>query len=132
VEDDPNDLDLAFRAIRSEHATATVHVARDGEEALAYLREECEDDLPRAVFLDLKLPKIDGIDVLRRIRADDRTRRLPVVVLTSSDRPADIEACYGLGVNSYVVKPVEFEKFVRAVREIGLYWLLRNEPPCGR
>ena len=128
VEDDPSDLDLAVRAIREEHARVALRIARDGEEALKQLFDQpLEAELPKVVFLDLKLPKVDGLEVLRQIRSREATRCLPVVILTSSDYDEDIESAYRLGANSYIVKPVEFEKFSRAVREMGLYWLHLNE-----
>jgi CheY-like chemotaxis protein len=133
VEDNPADAELTLRALRKNNLTNRVHVARDGEEAIAYLfGDELAPPhaLPRVVLLDLKLPKVDGIEVLARIKSDPRTRRLPVVVLTSSREEPDIERCYELGVNSYIVKPVGFEKFVPAVTQAGLYWLLLNQPPA--
>ena len=132
VEDNPADAELTLRALRKNNLTNRVHVARDGEEALAYLfgnETNPAQALPRVVLLDLKLPKVDGIEVLARIKSDPRTRRLPVVVLTSSREEPDIARCYELGVNSYIVKPVGFEKFVPAVTQAGLYWLLLNQPP---
>jgi CheY-like chemotaxis protein len=133
VEDNPADAELTLRALRKNNLTNRVHVARDGEEAIAYLFGDeltPPHSLPRVVLLDLKLPKVDGIEVLARIKSDPRTRRLPVVVLTSSREEPDIERCYELGVNSYIVKPVGFEKFVPAVTQAGLYWLLLNQPPA--
>ena len=129
VEDDPYDLDLTVRAIRRSHKAAKIHTVRDGEEASAYLLDHHEAELPKVVFLDLKLPKMDGIDVLRRVRAAERTRSLPVVVLTSSDQQSDIDLCYELGANSYVIKPVESSRFAAAVAELDRYWLSLNEPP---
>jgi two-component system, response regulator len=133
VEDNPADAELTLRALRKNNLTNRVHLARDGEEAITYLfgdESEPPQALPRVVLLDLKLPKVDGIEVLARIKADPRTRRLPVVVLTSSREEPDIARCYELGVNSYIVKPVGFEKFVPAVTQAGLYWLLLNQPPA--
>jgi len=127
VEDNPNDAELTERALRKSELGARLALARDGAEALAYLFSD--RPRPRVVFLDLKLPKIDGIEVLRRVRADDRTRSMPVVVLTSSQEERDISECYKLGVNSYVVKPVEFDKFYQAVRDLGTYWLVLNKSP---
>ncbi|MDE2293682.1 MAG: response regulator [Elusimicrobia bacterium] len=135
VEDDPRDRELDLRALRRHKLANNVQVAVDGQEALDFLFGEGGhagrrlEDGPRVVLLDLKLPKVDGLEVLRRIRADPRTRALPVVVLTSSREERDIVESYALGVNSYVVKPVEFEKFAAAVADLGLYWLLLNEPP---
>lgn len=133
VEDNPADIELTMRALRKNNLTNRVHVVRDGEEALAYLFGTDEQEpaaLPRVVLLDLKLPKVDGIEVLTRIKQDPRTRRVPVVVLSSSREEPDIARCYELGVNSYIVKPVEFEAFVPAVAQAGLYWLLLNQPPA--
>jgi CheY-like chemotaxis protein len=127
VEDNPNDAELTQRALRKSEVGARLAIARDGAEALEYLFGA--HPKPKVVFLDLKLPKIDGIEVLRRLRADERTRALPVVVLTSSQEERDITECYGLGVNSYVVKPVEFDKFYKAVADLGTYWLVMNKSP---
>ena len=130
VEDDPHDVDLTLRAMREHNLTNRIVVARDGAEALDILfgaDEEQPRCRPRFVLLDLKLPKVDGLEVLRRIKSDDRTRSMPVVVLTSSRESPDLEAAYDLGVNSYLCKPVEFDDFVRVVGQVGLYWLLLNE-----
>src|SRR6266487_838227 len=127
VEDNPNDAELTQRALRKSDIGARLAIARDGAEALEYLLRP--GSKPKVVFLDLKLPKIDGIEVLRRIRADARTRSIPVVVLTSSQEERDISECYGLGVNSYVVKPVEFDNFYKAVADLGTYWLVLNKSP---
>jgi two-component system, response regulator len=132
VEDNANDVELTLRALRKNRLANRVHVARDGEQALDFLFGEESGGpprLPKVVLLDLKLPKVDGLEVLRRIKGDERTRRLPVVVLTSSREEPDIARCYDLGVNSYIVKPVDFERFVPAVTQAGLYWLLLNQPP---
>jgi CheY-like chemotaxis protein len=132
VEDNANDVELTLRALRKNRLANRVHVARDGEEALAFLLPDEPDGgtiLPRVILLDLKLPKVDGLEVLRRIKSDDRTRRVPVVVLTSSREEPDIARAYDLGVNSYIVKPVDFESFVPAVTQAGLYWLILNQPP---
>jgi CheY-like chemotaxis protein len=127
VEDNPNDAELTLRALRKSDVGARLAIARDGAEALDYLLGG--KPKPKVVFLDLKLPKIDGMEVLRRLRADDRARSIPVVVLTSSQEERDITECYKLGVNSYVVKPVEFDKFYKAVGDLGTYWLLLNKSP---
>src|SRR6266571_5037895 len=127
IEDNPNDAELTERALRKSELGARLALARDGAEALEYLLSG--RPRPRVVFLDLKLPKIDGIEVLRRVRADDRTRSIPVVVLTSSQEERDVSECYQLGVNSYVVKPVEFDKFYQAVSDLGTYWLVLNKSP---
>jgi CheY-like chemotaxis protein len=135
VEDNPEDLELAQRALRKARLTNRIHVARDGAEALEFIF--CEGpyaarniaDVPKLILLDLKLPKIDGLEVLRRIKRDPRTRAIPVVVLTSSKEVSDVVESYSLGVNSYIVKPVDFERFAEAVQKLGLYWLLLNQPP---
>jgi two-component system, response regulator len=132
VEDNPDDEALTLRAFRKSNVRNEVVVARDGVEALDYLF--CtgawiarEPVLPQVVLLDLKLPRLDGIEVLRRIRADERTRLLPVVVLTSSKEERDLLDSYSIGANSYVRKPVDFEQFLEAARSLGLYWLVLNE-----
>jgi two-component system response regulator len=137
VEDNPDDEALALRALRKANVRNQVVVARDGVEALDYLfgsgahAGRDTRTLPQVVLLDLKLPRLDGLEVLRRLRADERTRLLPVVILTSSIEDEDRIAGYKLGANSYVRKPVEFGQFAEAVRQLGLYWLLLNEPPPG-
>lgn len=130
VEDNPDDEKLIIRALRRNNIANDIKVARNGEEALNILLGN--DSLPTVVLLDIKLPKIDGLEVLRRLRASDRTRLLPVVVLTSSSEERDIIDSYHLGANSYVRKPVEFEKFTEAVKQLGLYWVLVNEPITER
>ena len=131
VEDNTEDLELTLRALREHRLANRIEVARDGAEALAFFKAN-GNQLPKVVLLDLKLPKVSGIEVLEAIRADERTRALPVVVLTSSREEPDIQRCYDLGVNSYIVKPVDFDAFVKAVAEVGLYWLLLNQPPALR
>ena len=131
VEDNNEDLELTLRALKQHRLANRIHVARDGAEALEFLRKP-GSQLPKVVLLDLKLPKVSGLEVLRAIRADERTRALPVVVLTSSREEPDVRRCYDLGVNSYIVKPVDFDAFVKAVAEVGLYWLLLNQPPAVR
>jgi len=134
VEDNPNDLELALRAFERHKFANSIEVARDGQEALDYLlggNGRAAGIAPRVVLLDLKLPKIDGLQVLREIRADDTLKHLPVVILTSSREESDIVESYDLGVNSYIVKPVDFDKFVETVQTLGLYWLLLNEPPVA-
>jgi len=134
VEDNPQDLELALRALKKGNITNRIEVARDGAEALDFLfccgahAGRNITDTPKVVLLDLKLPKVDGLDVLRQIKADPRTRSIPVVVLTSSREQRDLVESYELGVNSYIVKPVNFESFTKAVQDLGLYWLLLNEP----
>lgn len=135
VEDNPDDVALTLRAFKRENIVNDIVVARDGVEALNYLF--CENDYadrnpleqPSVVLLDLKLPKIDGIGVLRRIRAHEQTQHLPVVVLTTSDEDRDKLDSYRLGANSYVRKPVDFHQFHKAIRQLGMYWLVLNEPP---
>jgi two-component system response regulator len=135
VEDNPKDEALTLRALKRHHIQNNVVVARDGVEALDYLLGPGDANgrvgrpLPQLMLLDLKLPKIDGLEVLRRIRAAERTRLLPVVILTSSAEERDILEGYRLGTNSYVRKPVDFVEFTEAVRQLGLYWLLVNTPP---
>ena len=134
VEDDPKDEALTLRALKKSNVMNPVVVARDGAEALDYLFargvHEGRDRavVPQVILLDLKLPKIDGLEVLREIRSDDRTKLLPVVVLTSSIEDQDLIKSYGLGANSYVRKPVDFVQFVDAVKQLGLYWLVINQP----
>src|SRR5262245_56255538 len=127
VEDNPNDAELTMRALKRANLEARLVIARDGAEALEFLLSD--RPRPRVIFLDLKLPKVDGIEVLRRVRTDERTRAIPVVVLTSSQEERDITECYKLGANSYVVKPVEFDKFYRAVGDLATYWLILNKSP---
>mgnify|MGYP001440937760 CR=1 FL=1 len=129
VEDSPDDVELTLRAFRKHHIENPLVVARDGVEALDYLFGAGDDPPPVVILLDLKLPRVAGLEVLRRIRGDHRTRLLPVVVLTSSKQEEDVVASYSLGANSYIRKPVDFEQFTEAVRQLGLYWLLLNEPP---
>ena len=130
VEDNPDDELLTLRAFKKNNIKNEIVVARDGAEALAMLAKV--EELPELVLLDLKLPKIDGLEVLRRLRAEPRTKLLPVVVLTSSKQDEDLIQSYELGANSYVRKPVEFEAFLEAVRNLGLYWLVLNERPPVR
>ncbi len=132
VEDNPGDEELTVRALRRSKLTNPVEVARDGAEALEMLLGRPGAPLPQVVLLDLKLPKIDGLEVLRRIRADERTRLLPVVILTSADEDENRLDSYKLGCNSYVRKPVDFRQFLEAVGKLGCYWLLLNESPEGK
>ncbi|NWF52062.1 MAG: response regulator [Nitrospirae bacterium] len=135
VEDNPNDAELAIRALKKHNLANNVHIAKDGVEALDFIfrRGKYADrdinDKPKVVLLDLKLPKIDGLEVLKKIKSDEITKTIPVVVLTSSTEERDIIESYQLGVNSYIVKPIDFDKFVDAVSELGLYWILLNHPP---
>jgi two-component system response regulator len=135
VEDNPDDQALTLRALKKNNIRNRVVIRQDGVEALDFLLCEGADagrdsrDLPQVILLDLKLPKIDGLEVLRRIRADARTRLLPVVILTSSKEEQDMIKGYGYGANSYIRKPIDFDQFVEAVNQLGLYWLVLNEPP---
>ena len=138
VEDNPRALELALHALEKAKLTNHIHIARDGAQALDFIF--CQgphvdrkiENVPRVILLDLKLPKIDGLEVLKRIKADARTKTIPVVMLTSSREQRDIVESYRLGVNSYIVKPVNFERFAVAVQELGFYWLLLNQPPSGK
>ncbi|PKN72430.1 MAG: two-component system response regulator [Candidatus Cloacimonetes bacterium HGW-Cloacimonetes-3] len=130
VEDNASDIELTKRALSKSHIANTIIVKEDGQEALDYLFNECSQNrgtFPTIIMLDIKLPKIDGLEVLRRIRADERTRRIPVIILTSSGEKEDIGNSYNLGANSYIRKPVDFNQFVEAVKGLGLYWLVINE-----
>jgi CheY-like chemotaxis protein len=135
VEDNPEDLELTLRALRKANLTNRIQVARDGAEALEFIF--CEgghagrniEDTPKVILLDLKLPKVDGLEVLQRIKGDPRTQMIPVVMLTSSKEQSDVVRSYQLGVNSYIVKPVNFDGFTAAVQELGMFWLLLNQPP---
>ena len=130
VEDNPMDVDLTIRAFARHKLANPIEVARDGEEALAYLaRWNADDPLPVVILLDLKLPKLDGIEVLRHIKVHPQFRMLPVVILTTSAEDRDVQAAYELGANSYIVKPVEFEKFLEVAAHIELYWIALNTPP---
>jgi len=132
VEDNPDDEALALRALTRNNIANHVHIARDGAEAIAYLfgsEGMPPAEPPQVVLLDLKLPKIDGLEVLRRIRSDARTSSLPVVMLTSSTEERDLVESYRLGANSYIVKPVDFQQFTEAVGQLGMYWLVLNRTP---
>jgi len=136
VEDDPRDVELTLTALAEYNLANEVTVARDGQQALDYLhcREEFStrpNENPAVLLLDLKLPKIDGLEVLQQVKSDDRLKRIPVVVLTSSREEVDMMRSYELGVNAYVVKPVDFHEFVNAVKELGVFWAVINEPPPG-
>ena len=135
VEDNANDLKLTLHALRQENLANAIHVARDGEEAFDFVFCRGEfasrsfDHPPRLVLLDLKLPKVDGLEVLREVKGDARTQAIPVVVLTSSREERDLVKSYKLGANAYIQKPVEFDAFRQAVKKLGLFWLVVNEPP---
>ena len=135
VEDNPNDVELTLRALKKHNLANKVHVVKDGAEALEYIFATgayASRDInhnPKVILLDLKLPKLDGLEVLRRVKSNERTKTIPVVVLTSSREERDLVESYRLGANSYITKPVDFDKFVEAVSELGLYWLLINQPP---
>jgi len=135
VEDNPNDVELTLRALQKQNLAAKVFVVKDGAEALEFIfatgpfAKRKSAKLPKVILLDLKLPKVDGIEVLRRVKSDERTKHTPVVMLTSSQEERDVLNTYNLGVNSYIVKPVDFSNFVHAVSELGLYWGLLNKIP---
>lgn len=135
VEDNPNDAELTLRALKKNNLANRVMHARDGAEALEFLfgngafSGRAVENTPKVIMLDLKLPKVGGIEVLERIKSDERTKNIPVVVLTSSREDVDLKRCYELGVNSYIVKPVEFESFIKAISDLGFYWLLLNQIP---
>ena len=135
VEDNPNDVELTLHALGENHISNHIEVVRDGADALDFIfntgayAHRPRDQHPKVILLDLKLPKVDGLEVLQRLKSDARTRMIPVVVLTSSREERDIVESYKLGVNSYIVKPVDFEQFTAAVRNLGLYWLLLNQSP---
>lgn len=136
VEGNPSDVELALHALRKHKLANRIEVMRDGAEALDFIfctgayADRSMEEGPKVILLDLKLPKVDGLEVLRRVKSDPRTRAIPVVVLTSSREERDIVESYQLGVNSYIAKPVDFVQFTEAVRQLGLYWLLLNQPPA--
>ena len=135
VEDNPADVELALHALRRNNLANRIHVVRDGEDALDFLfcqgaySDRSFQQPPRLVLLDLKLPKVDGLEVLRQVKGDDRTKAIPVVILTSSKEEKDLVNGYQFGVNSYIQKPVDFDEFRELVKHLGLYWMLVNEPP---
>jgi two-component system, response regulator len=129
VEDSMDDAGLTIRALKKQNLANHLLHLHDGQEAIDYLFSSKFDNLPRLILLDLKMPKVDGIEVLRKIKADEKLKIIPVVVLTSSKEEQDIVESYHLGVNAYIVKPVEFDKFMDAVSELGLFWMILNQPP---
>jgi two-component system, response regulator len=135
VEDNPNDVELTLRALHKNNIVNNIHVVTDGAEALEYIfatgkYEDRDTSLAtKLIILDLKLPKVGGLEILKIVKSDERTKTIPVVVLTSSKEESDVLAGYQLGANSFIVKPVDFNKFISTVRELGMYWLLLNEPP---
>ena len=137
AEDNPDDVKLALHALKRNNLTNAIHVVKSGAEALEFIfctgpySDRSINDSPKVMLLDLKMPLVDGLDVLRAIRADERTRAMPVVMMTSSREDRDRVESYKLGVNSYIVKPMDFEQFAEAMRLIGMYWLLLNQPPKG-
>ena len=130
VEDNPNDAELTIRALKKNNLTNSLKHVQDGEEALNYLfSDEIKNAFPKLILLDIKMPKVDGIEVLRKLKADESRKVIPVVLLTSSKEERDIVESYKLGVNAYIVKPVEFDKFIKAVSDLGFFWLMLNQPP---
>lgn len=135
VEDDPRDAELTVRALRKHNLANKLYVVEDGAEALDFIYCRCKYEQrkgcthPKVIFLDLKLPKVSGLEVLRQLKGDERTRSIPVVIVSSSQEDPDIKQAYALGANSYVVKPVDFDKFQEAITNLGLYWLVVNQPP---
>lgn len=135
VEDNPDDVELTLHALRKEKLANSIHVARDGEEALEFLfsngkhSDRTSQPPPKLILLDLKLPKVDGMEVLKRLKDDARTKTIPVVILTTSKEERDLVSSYNLGVNSYIQKPVDFDQFREIVKTVGLYWLVINQPP---
>ena len=135
VEDNPDDVELALHALRKNKLANHVEVMRDGAEALDFLFAEGDfsnreaTDTPRLILLDLKLPKVDGLEVLRRVKSDPKLRTVPIVIMTSSDHERDIVESYQYGVNSYIRKPVDFDEFVEVIKQLGFYWLILNQPP---
>ena len=137
VEDDPNDAELITRSLRKHNLANKIVLLRDGAEAVDFfLGPGCSAGKsakrePKVILLDIKLPKVDGIEVLRRLRADERTKEIPVVILTSSNQERDIATAYKLGINSFVTKPIKFDEFAKVVAELGMYWLMLNVPPVA-
>ncbi|MEO7046251.1 MAG: response regulator [Ferruginibacter sp.] len=136
VEDSIDDAELAIRELRKNHVNHNILHVKDGEEALDFIFATGKfanlrnmQNLPKVILLDIHMPKVNGLEVLEKLKADERTQAIPVVILTSSNQSPDIKKCYNLGVNSYIVKPVDFENYSKTIRELGLYWLLLNNPP---
>lgn len=135
VEDNMSDAEMTIRALKKNNLSNRILHLKDGAEALDFIFAEGNysnrkiENIPKVILLDLKMPKVNGIQVLQRIKADERTKKIPIVVLTSSKEDPDIKECYSLGVNSYVVKPVQFEQFVKTISDLGLYWMILNQPP---
>ena len=134
VEDNPYDVELTLRALKQHHIANHIHTVRDGAEAVEFIfctgaYAQRDFNIPKIILLDLKLPKLDGVEVLQKIKADPRTQRIPVVALTTSNAERDVQECYRLGINSYIVKPLDFKQFSEAIRQVGLYWLLLNRFP---
>lgn len=129
IEDNPEDAELTIRTLKKNNLANNLLHLQDGEEALQYLFKPGGDRVPKLILLDLKMPKVDGIEVLRRLKADHDKKIIPVVVLTSSKEDRDIIESYRLGVNAYIVKPVEFDKFIKVIKDIGMFWLVANQPP---
>ena len=133
VEDNPNDAELMVRSLKKNHLANKFIILEDGEQALDYLfcrgqyAERDSDELPKVIFLDLKLPKVHGLEVLKEVKSNDKTKKIPIVIVTSSKEDPDIKAAYSLGANSYVVKPVDFDQFKETINQLGLYWLVINE-----
>lgn len=130
VEDNPNDAELAIRALRKNNLANNLVHLEDGQEALDYLYDE-KNEMPKLILMDVKMPRVDGIEVLRKLKSDDKRRVIPVVMLTSSKEDKDIIEAYNLGVNAYIVKPVDFDQFVKAVTQLGFFWMILNQPPMN-
>lgn len=128
VEDNPNDAELAIRALKKNNLANNLVHLEDGQEALDYLYDE-NNEMPKLILMDVKMPRVDGIEVLRKLKSDDKRKIIPVVMLTSSKEDKDIIDAYNLGVNAYIVKPVDFDQFVKAVTQLGFFWMILNQPP---
>lgn len=128
VEDNPNDAELAIRALKKNNLANNLVHLEDGQEALDYLYDE-NNEMPKLILMDVKMPRVDGIEVLRKLKSDDKRKVIPVVMLTSSKEDKDIIEAYNLGVNAYIVKPVDFDQFVKAVTQLGFFWMILNQPP---